>query len=178
MALDCNNITSLKRNLVPGSTLLLGDQIVDGEAVFQGGTPDTTGISEEELLQNQAAAEVFDIELSTTSLFNTGDTLGAGEYITEPGFCAGPNGIEVIHSGYGGDARIFAAGAQLQIGDIVVNGKIISPDGVELDAPVTVDKEGYKVGEGGAIVTPGGAESDDAYCSLQELAGKPKKVID
>ncbi len=175
MALDCNNITSLKRNLVPGSTLLLGDQIVDGEAVFQGGTPDTTGISEEELLQNQAAAEVFDIELSTTSLFNTGDTLGAGEYITEPGFVAGPNGIEVIHSGYGGDARIFAAGAQLQIGDIVVNGKIISPDGVELDAPVTVDKEGYKVGEGGAIVTPGGAESDDAYCSLQELAGKPKK---
>ena len=175
MALDCNNITSLKRNLVPGSTLLLGDQIVDGEAVFQGGTPDTTGISEEELLQNQAAAEVFDIELSTTSLFNTGDTLGAGEYITEPGFVAGPNGIEVIHSGYGGDARIFAAGAQLQVGDIVVNGKIISPDGEELDAPFQVDKEGYKIGEGGGIVSPGGAESDDAYCSLQELAGKPKK---
>ena len=109
MAIDCKNITSLKRQLPPDATLLLGDQIVSGEAVFCGGTPETTGISEEELLQNQAAAEVFDIELSTTSLFNAGDTLGAGEYITEPGFCAGPNGIEVIHSGYGGDARIFCS---------------------------------------------------------------------
>ena len=163
------------RKLQPDATLLLGDQIVSGEAVFCGGTPDTTGISEEELLQNQVAAEVFDIELSSISIFNTGDTLGAGEYITEPGFCAGPNGTEVIHSGYGGDARIFAAGAQLDIGDIVVNGTVISPDGNELDAPVSIDSEGFTVGEGGAVVTPGGADSDDAYCSLQELAGKPQK---
>lgn len=175
MALDCNNITSLKRNLSPGSTLLLGDQIVDGEAVFQGADSSPSGISEEEQLQNQAAADVYDIELTTTSMFNTGDTLGAGEYITEEGFIAGPNGIEVIHSGYGGDARIFAEGTTLDVGDIVVNGKVVDPDGNVLDAPVSIDKEGFKVGEGGAVVTPGGAENDDAYCSLQELAGKPKK---
>ena len=175
MALDCNNITSLKRNLSAGSTLLLGDQIVDGEAIYQGGESGPSGISDEELLQNQVAAEVFDIELSSISIFNTGDTLGAGEYITETGFVAGPNGIEVIHSGYGGDARIYAAGATLEIGDIVVNGKVIGPDGNELDAPVSIDEEGFTVGEGGAVVTPGGADSDDAYCSLQELAGKPQK---
>jgi|TARA_B100001094_G_scaffold254935_1_gene253793 hypothetical protein len=175
MALDCNNITSLKRNLSPGATLLLGDQIVDGDAIFQGGESSTTGVSEEELLQNQAAAEVYDIELTTTSAFNTGDTLGAGDYITEEGFIAGPNGIEVIHSGYGGDARIFAEGTSLDVGDIVVNGKVIDPDGNILDAPVSIDREGYKIGEGGGIVTPGGADSDDAYCSLQELAGKPQK---
>lgn len=175
MALDCNNITSLKRNLAPGSTLLLGDQIVSGTAIFQGGETQSSAISDEELLQNQAAAEVFDIELTTDTLFNTGDILEAGEYITETGFIAGPSGIEVIHSGYGGDARIFAAGAKLKIGDIVVNGKIVTPDGDVIDAPVTIDKEGYEVGEGGAVVTPGAAESDDAYCSLQELAGKPKE---
>lgn len=175
MALDCNNITSLKRNLAPGSTLLLGDQIVDGEAIFQGGESGPSGISEEEELQNQVAAEVYDVELSTTSIFNSGDTLGAGDYITEDGFVAGPNGIEVIHSGYGGDARIYASGTLLEVGDIVVNGQVIDPDGNILDAPVSIDEEGYKVGEGGAIVTPGAAESDDAYCSLQELAGKPEK---
>lgn len=176
MAIDCKHITSTRRHLDPGSTLLMGDQIVSGEAIFQGGISNTTtGITAEESLQNQIAAEVYDINLSTSSMFNQGDTLEAGEYVTEPGFVAGLNGTEVVHSGYGGDARIYAQGTTLNIGDILINGRAVDPQGQIIDAPLAISTDGFTVGEGGAVVTPGGAESDDAYCSLQELAGKPAK---
>jgi len=176
MALDCKHITSTRRHLQAGASLLLGDQIVGGDAIFEGGTTSgQSGISEEESQQNQVAAEVYDIDLSTASMFNQGDILEAGDYITEPGFVAGLNGAEVVHAGYGGDARLFAEGANLEVGDILVNGRAVNRNGESFDAPLSIDSEGYTVGEGGGVVTPGGAESEDAYCSLQELAGKPEK---
>ena len=107
-------------------------------------------------------------------MFNVGDCLESGDFVTEGGFVAGAGGVEVIHSGYGGEARAFAPGTKLKVGDLLVNGNALDPDGNQVDAPLAIDKEGFEVGSEGAVVSPGGDDSDEAYCSLQELAAKPE----
>ena len=170
--LYCKHITSAKRFLPAGSNLLLGDQITDGSAI-KTGTGESTTQTDAEHLKDQVASEIFGLDPSMMDLFNRNSVLGPGDFVTEGGFEAGPDGAEVIHSGYGGEARSFAPGTNLKEGDLVVNGRVIGPNGEQLDAPLSIDGDGYAVGQDGAVVSPGGATDDEAYCSLQELAGTP-----
>ena len=59
--LYCKNITSLKRHLPENATLLLGDQITEGSAIKNSSSADVKGISDEELLKNDIAAQVFGV---------------------------------------------------------------------------------------------------------------------
>jgi len=170
--LYCKHITSAKRFLPAGSDLLLGDQITDGSAI-KSGTGEGSAQTDAELLKDQVAADIYGLDPSMVDLFNRNSVLGPGDFVTEGGFEAGPNGAEVIHSGYGGEARSFAPGTNLKEGDLVVNGRVVGPNGEQLEAPLSIDGDGYSVGDEGAVVSPGGATDDEAYCSLQELAGKP-----
>ena len=167
----CKNITSVKRHLPEGSNLLLGDQILGGSAIKEG-AGESPSQTNEELLKNDIAAKVFGVNTGTVDQANIGTELVAGDFVTEGGFVAGPDGVDVVHSGYGGEARVFAPGTGLKEGDIVLNGTVVNPNGQILDAPFGVDGEGYTTGNDGAIVSPGGTDDDEAYCSLQELAGK------
>lgn len=170
--LYCKNITSLKRHLPQNATLLLGDQITEGSAIKTPGEK-TTGISDEELLKNQIAGEIYGISGNMVDLFPVGSIIGPGDYVSETGFVAGPDGATVIHSGYGGEARAFAAGTGLRDGDILINGWMRDENGARVNAPAAATN-GSTVGDDGAVVSPGGADPDaDEYCSLQELAGKP-----
>jgi len=170
--LYCKHITSVKRFLPAGSNLLLGDQITGGSAI-KTGTGDSSTQTDAELLKDQVASDIYGLDSSMIDLFNKNSVLGPGDFITEGGFEAGPDGADVIHSGYGGEARSFAPGTNLKEGDLVVNGRIVGPNGEQLNAPLSIDGDGYSVGPDGAVVSPGGATDDEAYCSLQELAGKP-----
>lgn len=171
--LYCKHITSAKRFLPAGSDLLLGDQITDGSAI-KSGTGEGSAQTDSELLKDQVAAQIYGLDPSMTDIFNRNSVLGPGDFVTEGGFEAGPNGVEVIHSGYGGEARSFAPGTNLKEGDLVVNGQVVGPNGEQLNAPLSIDGNGYSVGSDGAVVSPGGATDDEAYCSLQELAGTPE----
>jgi len=167
--LFCKNITSAKRHLPENAKLLLGDQITGGSAVKTGNSeqPDQNET-------DQLAGEIFGT-LQFTDLYPVGTVLGAGDFVTEGGFVAGPDGADVIHSGYGGEAKAFAAGTDLKPGDLVINGQVNGPNGEVIDAPFQVDTEGYTVADDGAVVSPTSDGEDDAYCSLQELAGKPER---
>ena len=105
--LFCKNITSAKRHLPENAKLLLGDQITGGSAVKTGNSeqPDQNET-------DQLAGEIFGT-LQFTDLYPVGTVLGAGDFVTEGGFVAGPDGADVIHSGYGGEAKAFAAGTDL-----------------------------------------------------------------
>ena len=173
--LYCKNITSLKRHLPENATLLLGDQITEGSAIKNSSSADVKGISDEELLKNQIAGEIYGISGNMVDLFPIGSKIGPGDYVSETGFVAGPDGATVIHSGYGGEARAFASGTELRDGDILVNGWMRDENGNRIDAPANATN-GSTVGDDGAVVSPGGADPDaDEYCSLQELAGKPEE---
>lgn len=173
MSLDCKNITTIKRHLQGNSSLLMGDQIIVGSATKTGGVgSDSSGLSDAELAKNQVAAQVYGIDLSMDQMFPMGARLGPGDFVTEDGFTADEDGVDVVHQGFGGEARVFAPGTELKEGDIVINGKAIDSNGKEQYAPYTATA-GAKVSGDGAVVSPGAADNDDEYCSLQELAGKP-----
>lgn len=172
--LHCDHITSQKRFLPEGSILLLGDQILSGKACKEDQSQNK-GVSDEEAIKDDVARRVYDLPGGTTDIFNIGECLEAGEFVTEGGFVAGAGGVEVIHSGYGGEARAFAPGTKLKVGDLIINGNAIDPNGNTIDAPLAIDKDGFEVGSEGAVVSPGGDDSDDAYCSLQELAAQPEE---
>ena len=187
--LDCNNITSLRRTLSSGAKLLMGDQVLNGCVIKVSNTFTKNPITEEEEKQNKAVAEIFDIsedQLNMDPLVITpiGTKLIAPDpfFITEPGWevCEGET-AEVIHAGYGGEVRLFGADAELLVGDLIVNGTVIGPDGTVYEAPFQVPGPGFKVGGEGAVVSPTGGGEED-YCSLQELAGNvradTKRVID
>ena len=129
--LYCKHITSAKRFLPAGSDLLLGDQITDGSAI-KSGTGEGSAQTDAELLKDQVAADIYGLDPSMVDLFNRNSVLGPGDFVTEGGFEAGPNGAEVIHSGYGGEARSFAPGTNLKEGDLVVNGRVVGPNGEQL----------------------------------------------
>lgn len=172
MPLDCKNITTIKRHLQANSSLLMGDQIIGGSATKTGGVgSDSSGLSDAELEKNQAAAQVFGINLSMEQMFPMGSQLGAGDFVTEDGFTADANGVDVVHQGMGAEARVFAPGTEVKEGDLIINGKILDENGKEHSAPYTVNDSNSSVSSAGAVVSPGGADSDDEYCSLQELAG-------
>lgn len=172
MPLDCKNITTIKRHLQANSSLLMGDQIVGGSATKTGGVgADSSGLTAAELAKNQAAAQVFGIDLTMEQLFPIGAQLGAGDFVTEDGFTADANGVDVVHQGMGAEARVFAPGAGLKEGDLVINGKVLDENGKEHYAPHTVNDSNSSVSSDGAVVSPGGVDDGDAYCSLQELAG-------
>ena len=179
--LYCKSITSLRRNLPPGSRLLLGDQILNGSAIKTSLSADDiiSGQSAEEDEKDQIAEAAFGIGAGLNEdLFRIGEQLGPGDFVTEGGFEAGPNGIEVVHSGIGGEARVYAPGTSLDEGDLILNGTVTGPDGTTIEAPTTITGEGYVASGDGVVVSPGGADTDemqDAYCSLQELAGTPEK---
>ena len=186
--LDCNNITSLRRTLSSGAKLLMGDQVLSGCAIKVSNTFTKSPVSEEEEKQNKAVAEIFDvsqdqIDMDPLVVTPIGTKLIAPDpfFITEPGWevCEGET-AEVIHAGYGGEVRLFGAGADLLQGDLIVNGTIIGPDGTVYEAPFNVPGPGYRVGDEGAVVSPTGGGEED-YCSLQELAGNvrgEKRIID
>ncbi len=171
--LHCDNITSEKRFLPEGSVLLLGDQILSGKACKEDASQ-SKSVTDEEAIKDDIARRVYDLPGGSSDMFNVGDCLESGDFVTEGGFVAGAGGVEVIHSGYGGEARAFAPGTKLKVGDLLVNGNALDPDGNQVDAPLAIDKEGFEVGSEGAVVSPGGDDSDEAYCSLQELAAKPE----
>jgi len=173
MSLDCTNITTIKRHLQGNSSLLMGDQIVSGTATKTGGVgSDASGLSNSELEKNQVAAQIYGIDLSMEQMFPAGAKLGPGDFVTEDGFTADESGVDVVHHGFGGEARVFAPGTHLKDGDLVINGKVIDQNGQEHYAPYTA-RTGDTVSSEGAVVSPGGADDGDEYCSLQELAGKP-----
>ena len=170
--LNCDNITSAKRFLPEGSLLLLGDQILEGCAIKTSGSGGQ-GVSDEELEKNRIANEVFGIAENYEDIYVIGEKVCEGEFISELGFTADEGGCTVIHSGYGGEARNFAPGTDLKSGDLVLNGYVLDPNGLRLDAPQSIPGEGFVVGDSGAVVSPGAGNDDgEAYCSLQELAGK------
>tara|TARA_B100000902_G_scaffold5754_1_gene7552 strand:- start:17960 stop:19240 length:1281 start_codon:yes stop_codon:yes gene_type:complete len=170
--LNCDNITSAKRFLPEGSALLLGDQILEGCAI-KTGSSGGVGVSEEELEKNRIANQIFGVAEDYEDIYIIGEKVCEGEFISELGFTADEGGVTVIHSGYGGEARNFAPGTDLKTGDLVLNGFVLDPNGVRFDAPQNIDGDGFVVGESGAVVSPGaGNDDDEAYCSLQELAGK------
>ncbi len=172
MSLDCKNISTIKRHLQANSNLLMGDQIVGGSATKTGGVgSDSSGLSDSELAKNQVAAQVFGINLSMEQMFPIGAKLGAGDFVTEDGFTADANGVDVVHQGMGAEARVFAPGAELKEGDLVINGKVLDEKGKEHYAPYTVNDSNSSVSSDGAVVSPGGVDDGDEYCSLQELAG-------
>ena len=186
--LDCKNITSLRRTLSGGAKLLMGDQVLSGCAVKVSNTFTKGTVTEEEEQQNKAVAEIFDIsqdqiDMDPIVVTPVGTKLYAPEpfFIIEPGWevCEGET-AEVIHAGYGGEVRLFAAGADLLQGDLIVNGTVTGPDGTVYEAPFNVPGPGYKVGPDGGVVSPTGGGEED-YCSLQELAGNvrgEKRIID
>jgi hypothetical protein len=178
MPLDCKNITTIKRHLQADSSLLMGDQITGGSATKTGGTwagSDGTGsgtsLSDAELAQNQVAAQVFGIDLNMEQMFPIGTVLGPGDFVVEDGFTANAEGVDVIHQGMGAEARVYAPGTELKVGDLIINGKITDGTGQEKYAPYTVSDTNSSVSSDGAVVSPSGEDDDDAYCSLQELAG-------
>tara|TARA_R100000152_G_C6780775_1_gene214003 strand:+ start:2330 stop:3610 length:1281 start_codon:yes stop_codon:yes gene_type:complete len=172
MALNCDNITSAKRFLPHGSSLLLGDQILEGNAIKTTASQGV-GVSEEELEKNRIANQVFGIREDYEDIYSIGERVYAGEFISENGFTADEDGVTVIHSGYGGEARNFAPGTALKEGDIVLNGYVLDKNGIRLDAPQSISSEGFTVGDDGAVVSPGdGSDDDEAYCSLQELGAQ------
>ena len=134
MALNCDNITSAKRFLPHGSSLLLGDQILEGNAIKTTASQGV-GVSEEELEKNRIANQVFGIKEDYEDIYSIGERVYAGEFISENGFTADEDGVTVIHSGYGGEARNFAPGTALKEGDIVLNGYVLDKNGIRLDAP-------------------------------------------
>ena len=111
--LYCKHITSVKRFLPAGSNLLLGDQITDGSAI-KTDAGEGSAQTDSELLKDQVAAEIYGLDSSMIDLFNRSSVLKPGDFVTEGGFEAGPDGVEVIHSGYGGEARSFAPGTNLK----------------------------------------------------------------
>jgi len=172
MPLDCKNITTIKRHLQANSSLLMGDQIINGSATKTGGVgADSSGLSDAELAKNQVAAQVFGINLSMEQMYPAGTEIGPGDFVTEDGFTAGADGVDVIHQGIGAEARVYAPGTELKVGDLVINGKIIDGNGQEKYAPFTVEDANSSVSSDGAVISPSGGDDDDAYCSLQELAG-------
>jgi len=171
--LHCDHITSEKRFLPEGSILLLGDQILSGMACKETES-EAQAVSDSELIKNDIAQQVYDLPGGSVDIYNSGDCLGPGDFITEGGFVASEGGVEVVHSGYGGEARAFAPGTELKVGDLVVNGTVLDADGNEVEAPLAIDGPGFSVGKDGAVVSPGGDDDDEAYCSLQELAAKPE----
>ena len=190
MPLDCTHITSVKRHLAKNSNLLLGDQITGGSATKTsagggagggaggagGAAGGGSGTSDADLEINQVAAEIYGIDLTMEQMHPVGTTLSTGDFITEDGFTADePDGVDVIHQGFGGEARVFAPGTHLNEGDLVINGKVIDGDGKSHYAPYQVSDDSSSVSSDGAVVSPGGAADDDVYCSLDELAGKPPK---
>lgn len=171
--LYCKNITSIKRTLPEGAKLMLGDHLVEGCALKVSSTTDPRPISEEELLKNRAAAEVFGLDpddTSTAILFPVGSKVHAETFIIEPGFEVCDGSAEVIHAGYGGEVRFFAPGAELLSGDFIVNGWIYGPNGERIEAPYQISTDGHTAGDDGAVISPSGDETEP-YCSLQELAG-------
>lgn len=178
--INCDNVTNIRRSLPSGATLLMGDQIISGCAIKVSHTAPAKGITEEEYKKNIAVAEIYGIteeELNADPLIKTpiGTKLHAPQpfFITEPGWEVCDPGAEVIHAGYGGEVRAFGPGADLLIGDIIVNGTVVDPNGNTHEAPVVIDDDGWQVGPDGAAVSPTGDDDDDSgFCSLQELAGK------
>jgi len=177
--LYCKNITSVRRSLPAGSRLLLGDQIIGGSAIKSSLSGDTPlNQSADEDLYDQIAEQAFGVDASLNpDLYNLGEEITDG-FITEGGFEAGIDGVDVIHSGMGGEARFYAPGTQLFEGDLLLNGSAIDENGNEIVAPARMPGRGT-AGVDGAVTSPDGAAAglgpDDqaAFCSLQELAGTP-----
>mgnify|MGYP003113820334 CR=1 FL=1 len=176
--LHCDHITSAKRFLPAGSPLLIGDQVIDGTAIKSSSENPLGPADEEEREANRISLLVLGLDESTmldqSGEFPIGTELVAGDFAAEFGFSAGQNGCTVVHSGYGGEARAFAAGTILKVGDLILNGYIVDGDGRQVFAPTVIEDSDSKVGADGAIVSPGGGGDDEAYCSFQELAGAPE----
>lgn len=179
--LFCKSITSVRRFLPAGSRLLLGDQILDGSAIKQSlSGEDVINQSAEEDLYDSIAEEAFGVGATLNNdLFNVGESITDG-FITEGGFVAGPDGVTVIHSGMGGEARLYAPGTDLLPGDLLLNGTAEDEFGNVIEAPARISSAARATGDG-AVVSPDGAaaglgpDDEEAYCSLQELAGTPEK---
>ncbi|MAE86038.1 MAG: hypothetical protein CMB80_25095 [Flammeovirgaceae bacterium] len=174
----CKYVTSDRRNLPPGAQLMVGDSIIEGWAVKISDEEYSQTKSSAELAKDAVAAEIFgyseDALTSGVPAWPIGSKMHVGDFITEPGFVAGDDGAVVYHAGYGGDMRAYAPGTELKVGDLVINGSVIDPNGNTIFAPVSIDDEGHTTGADGAAVAVGGAAGDDEYCSLQELAGRPE----
>ena len=175
----CKNVTSDRRHLPPGSQLMIGDQLISGCAEKVGGSVFKSVKSDDEIQKDKAAASLYgfsDSILDTgESVFPIGTKLGAGDFVPELGFVTCDDGAEIIHQGYGGEMRAYAAGTKLNPGDVVINGSVIGPDGTEHIAPKSIDGPGFTAGSEGAAVSPAAVDGDgsdkDEYCTLQELAG-------
>jgi|APSaa5957512535_1039671.scaffolds.fasta_scaffold03049_8 hypothetical protein len=174
--INCDNITSMKRSLPKGAKLLMGDQLIEGCAIKVTLSKTLPARSDDVIMKDRLASEIYGIDaddlVNGESLNPVGTKIYAVTFITEAGFEICSDSAVVIHSGYGGEVRIFAAGSSLNQGDILVNGTAVSSDGSIIFAPARINTSGFNVGSEGAIISPGGGDDDEAFCSLQELFGK------